>query len=681
MKKVNSIRASSRSLTLGQIILISSLIFLIFATTATIIASHHIRDKAINDLSKEEARQISKFVFMSLYAGMRMGWERADIDAVVSGLNRLEKDMSVRVVRGDPVIRQYGDYEKERIIRENDPLIQKVLSSGEEFLEVKKEKIRFIYPIKVEEKCLKCHTKSKAGDINGVIDISFPVKNLKVSLSFIMNAVIITFATILLFLSVVLYYKLRLMIVRPISQLVKVINEVAGSRDLTRRVDETSRISEINELTRNFNRLLSTLGEYHLRLDEFSVRDPLTGLYNRTKFQTFVDFEIKRIKKHGGEFSLVMVDLDHFAHINDQHGHPMGDLVLKDIALFLEQQVQDVGIVARMGNDEFAILLTDTFQYQAQKFANELHTYFTRKDFELPVGKIRLYASLGLVSYPDHGESSHALLSTLGAALHKAKRQGRNRVETIDPSDKDILNEMYSRSEFLRAAIREDRVVPFFEPIINLKNGNIYAYEVLARIRDGNSLVRAGQFIEIAEEMGLAETIDTRVFEKVLARKREGEFEGMKLFFNLSAQTLANEKRMRRIPQQLRNIGVSSDDVVFELTERQALPHMSHLSGLIDDMRSEGISFALDDFGSGFSSFMYLKYLSVNYIKIEGSFVKNIAQDKRDLTMVRHISHMAQEFGLQTIAEYVGDKEVDGLLNEMGVDFGQGYYYSEGTEG
>ncbi|MCW8891447.1 MAG: EAL domain-containing protein, partial [Sedimenticola sp.] len=234
--------------------------------------------------------------------------------------------------------------------------------------------------------------------------------------------------------------------------------------------------------------------------------------------------------------------------------------------------------------------------------------------------------------------------------------------------------EIFKKGELLRLALEEERITAFVQPIVGIPGG-LYAYEVLARIKDGDRFLTANEFIHAAEELGLTIELDIAVFRKGLEYLMAHPDDDTKLFFNLASRTLASEETVRDMVALAREYRIPLTKIVFEITEREALPRISELSHLIDELHEYGIGFALDDFGSGFSSFLYLKYLSVDYVKIEGSFIRQIAVDRRDRIMVEHIASIANQFGIKTIAEMVEDEETNLLLQTYGINYAQGYYY------
>lgn len=225
--------------------------------------------------------------------------------------------------------------------------------------------------------------------------------------------------------------------------------------------------------------------------------------------------------------------------------------------------------------------------------------------------------------------------------------------------------------------MREDRIEAFLQPIIVVQTNDVMAFEVLVRIRDGEKIIPAGEFIEIAEELGMAKELDRMIFRKGLAHyvKVTAIHPQAKFFFNLFPRSFGDLDWIRGIPDLVRSAGVPCEKIVLEITEREALPNLTQVRAVIEELRTSKISVALDDFGSGFSSFLYLKYLSIDYVKIDGSFVRQIAADERDRIMVEHINDIAHQFGLKTVAEFVEDEATAKMLAEIGVDYAQGYYY------
>jgi EAL domain-containing protein (putative c-di-GMP-specific phosphodiesterase class I) len=306
--------------------------------------------------------------------------------------------------------------------------------------------------------------------------------------------------------------------------------------------------------------------------------------------------------------------------------------------------------------------------------AENLRAAVADSALRLPIGATRVGASFGLVTFPENGATVEKLSIAMDVAMYKAKRLGKNRVATLDSGEEDAAMAVFQKGRMLQDALAADALEPVFQVIRSNRTGGLFALEVLARVRTPDGLKTAGEFIEAADELGLTRDIDERIFEKGLAALAAQPDSELKMFFNLSGRSLAAAEWMHEVPARAKAAGVTADRIVFEITEREALPHFDKLVKIIDAMRGNGVRFALDDFGSGFSSFVYLKFLDVDYIKIEGSLIRNLRRDPRDRVMVRHIHEMAKEFGLCTIAEFVEDQETLDLLSGMGIDYAQGWH-------
>jgi diguanylate cyclase (GGDEF)-like protein len=617
-------------------------------------------------------------VFQSLYSAMRKGWRKQEINETIERLNTAMPGAIIKVYRGEVVTREFGEMEGERAFVQKDSALGQAMSGGKDaLLFPDKATIRYLYPLLATQECLKCHTESHIGAVHGVVDITYPISNLKVSFNEVINTVVAYTLIVMGIVFLILYFQLRYLVVLPIANLVGVMRNVTLDMDLSHRVSSSTWLQELKQLVEYFNHLLKTVQEYNTRLEELSIRDPLTGLYNRRKFQEFMQYEIIRATRHQRGFSVIMIDLDNFKYVNDTFGHPIGDMVLKELGNMLSEGLRRGDVLARLGGDEFAIILPETGAVNGLQVATKLHQALAGKEFELPVGKIRSTASFSMVSFPEDGQTEDQIYAAMDVVLYKAKTRGKNQVMTAESEEDRSMMSIFKQGEFLRDAMREDRIEAFLQPIINVQNNEVMAFEVLVRIRDGETIIPAGEFIEVAEELGMAKELDREVFRKGLAHyavitKKNPQ---VKMFFNLFPRSFNDLDWVHGIPEMVRSVGVPCENIVLEITEREALPNLTQVRAVIEELRDTGISVALDDFGSGFSSFLYLKYLSIDYVKIEGSFVRNMVTDERDRIIVEQINSMAHQFGLKTVAEFVEDEMTAKMLAEIGVDYAQGYYY------
>lgn len=667
-----------KRISLGRLLLILSALSVFFAFMLIFGLSGLMRDHAVHDLARDDARQTSQLVFQSLYSTMRKGWNKQEINEAILRLNESFPELKINVYRGNIVARQFGAMQGEQGVIQRDAELRDALATGKDnLLFPSNESIRYLYPVIAKQECLTCHTQSHVGAVHGVIDITYPISKLKVSFTTVINSMLGYTLLIIALVFLVLYVKLRSMVVTPISDLVQVMRRVTEDMDLTRRVVDKTQLLELQQLARYFNRLLKTVHEYNQQLEALSMCDPLTGLANRLKFEDFLHYEIIRSTRNQRNFAVIVVDVDNFKYINDTFGHPIGDLVLKELSMMLDSGLRKSDVLARLGGDQFAIILPEVDAEQGFFVANKLHRALTDKVFELPVGKLRCSASFSMVGFPNDGKTMEEISEAMDMVLHKAKIHGKNQVMTADSLEDKNMTRVFKQGDFLRSALREDRVEAFLQPIVDVQTKQIIAFEVLVRIRDGELIVPASEFIEVAEELGMAKELDREVFRRGLAHYARVSVlhPQARFFFNLFPRSFHDLDWVRGIPEMARTAGVPCNKLVLEITEREALPNLTQVRAVLEDLRASQIAVALDDFGSGFSSFLYLKYLSVDYVKIEGSFVRNMVADERDRIIVEQINAMAHRFGLKTVAEFVEDQATAQMLAEIGVDYAQGYYF------
>jgi c-di-GMP phosphodiesterase len=668
-----------KQIALGKLLLFLAAFSVMLALVMIFVLADGVRDHAVQDMARVDARQTSRLVFESLYSAMRKGWNKQEITEVIQRLNKSMPGLKINVYRGEVVERQFGAMPGESSIIAADTPLANALRDGKDAMLVADggKSVRYLYPVQATGECLVCHTASFEGAVHGVIDITYPIEDLKVSFGYVVNSVVAYTLLILAAVFVVLFLKLRSLVAMPIASLADLMEKITREMKLGDRTGHRHWISELPRLPDYLNRLLNTVQEYDSRLQELSVRDPLTNLYNRRKFREFIQHEIIRATRHQRGFSVIMIGLDNFKYINDTFGHPIGDMVLREFAVMLAVELRTGDVPARMGGDEFAIMLPETDAASGFQVANKLHQALAEKEFELPVGKTRCTASFSLVSFPEDGTTEDQIYAAMETVLYKAKSHGKNQVLTAESTEDLGMTTIFKQGDFLRKAMREDRVEAFLQPIVDVRTGKVAAFESLGRIRDGELIIPAGEFIEVAEELGMAKLLDREVFRKSLEHypKVAAKHPQAIFFFNLFPRSFNDLEWVRGIPDMVRAAGVPCEKVVLEITEREALPNLTQVRAVIEELRASKITVALDDFGSGFSSFLYMKYLDIDYVKIEGSFVRNMAADERDRIIVEQINTMAHRFGLKTVAEFVEDEATAKMLVEIGVDYAQGHYF------
>jgi diguanylate cyclase (GGDEF)-like protein len=422
--------------------------------------------------------------------------------------------------------------------------------------------------------------------------------------------------------------------------------------------------------------------KYTKDLEYYATRDPLTSLYNQRVFWELFEYEISRAARHGYRFSLLMIDLDNFKSVNDTYGHTFGDKFLQDFADALRSALRTEDILARYGGDEFVALLPETAIEQAISVANRVLEVTNNMTVIAPDGaKVKSTVSIGVSVYPDHATEQKDLFLFADNMMYKAKTEGKSRIGI--PTEEDVV-EVFKRigekSIIILNAVEERRIIPFFQPILNVRENRIEAVEVLSRIQlEHGRVLGAAEFVEIAEKMGVIHKLDYIAMEKAVEGAQEAGYPGY-IFLNLSPRALVLNEFIRETRRIMGEYKMPPERIVFEITERDTVKNMNLLEKFVNDLKMEGFKLAIDDFGSGFSSFHYLKRFPIDFVKIEGDFIVNMVKNGKDRAFVKSMSMLAQELGIRTVAEYVENEEVLEHVRESGIDLAQGYYVGRPSE-
>ncbi|WP_372523348.1 putative bifunctional diguanylate cyclase/phosphodiesterase [Sulfuricaulis sp.] len=432
----------------------------------------------------------------------------------------------------------------------------------------------------------------------------------------------------------------------------------------------TGIIGTFSDITRSveLNHLLS---RYQDELYHLSVTDPLTGLYNRRHFDSQLEVILSDHLPKNMPVCLLLIDLDGFKFINDTYGHPFGDEVLRTTAQLLKQQVRRNDYIARLAGDEFAMVLKNTDIENATRIAQKLHDCISDTRIPLPVGHMQLQSSMGVAEAPTHGANAQDLVSAADVALYHSKRGGRNRIEVLSPDISKAVMSIFSQGFQLRNAIEQGHIHPAFQPICNLKNGIPMAYEVLARMRVNGLVIQAKDFITVAEELGLTREVDLHVIGQALLLSPSEHA----LFLNVDISSFNDKEFVQDLSRLLKPACAEGRSITIEITERETIPLSDGLHQDIQTLRAFGCKLALDDFGSGYSTYNFLNQFRPDYLKIEGSFVRGMLQNEADRKIVTHIHELASSFGMQTIAESVEDAATEHALQEIGICNAQGLFY------
>jgi len=420
---------------------------------------------------------------------------------------------------------------------------------------------------------------------------------------------------------------------------------------------------------------IKAIYKYTRDLEYYATRDPLTNLYNQRVFWELLGYELGRAQRHNYRFGLLVIDLDNFKHINDTYGHLVGDKYLAQIADTIHGCLRQGDILARYGGDEFSIVLPETDHEQTYMVADRIREALEKMLLVTIDGaKIRGTASIGFAIYPDHAETAKDLFLFADNMTYKAKGLGKNCI--IVPTNDDVVEVFQKSNEMSRVlmqALEERSILPYFQPIVTTDTRRIVCHEVLCRMIVDGKVTPAAEFIEVAERLGVVNRLDHILMDKVFEKARAVGYEGL-LFINLSPKSLILREFVPSVIKLANKYGIRHDRVVFEITERETVKNMTLLEHFVQDLRMEGFKFAIDDFGSGFSSFQYIRRLPIDYVKIEGVFVRNMLGDSKDMAFVKTLAVLAQEFGIQTIAEYIENEKLLNAVRDMGINLAQGYY-------
>lgn len=418
-------------------------------------------------------------------------------------------------------------------------------------------------------------------------------------------------------------------------------------------------------------------------LEYYAMHDPLTGLYNRRHFNNILEYEIGRSERHNHEFSLLMLDLDDFKDINDSYGHLTGDEALCGVAEILREHIRKGDLAARIGGDEFAVILMETGRDGATTVAATLGRMLRERIFTAPDNKhFHLTVSIGIATYPIDALKEADLLAGADVAMYRAKEMGKDSACTLDALQGRVEGSRNTRdqAEKLREALQEDRIVPYYHSIVDCKTGELFACETLARLMEpGGEILTAGLFIETMEKYGMGRELDRIIISKAFHAKRErmmSKSTGSKLFLNLSAQEIQGRGILAYAEELCNALQIPPQAIVFEILERDAIGDMTNMRKFLTHLREKGFAFALDDFGSGYNSFHYLRELHFEYVKIDGAFVRNILNSKVDYALVHNLSRLCQDIGIQTVAEFVENQAIFDALKDMGINYAQGFHIS-----
>ena len=416
------------------------------------------------------------------------------------------------------------------------------------------------------------------------------------------------------------------------------------------------------------------------RLQHLVNHDDLTGLCNRRHLEQQLEAVVLHARKNGTISALLYIDLDHFKVINDAEGHAAGDRLLIEVANVFRHEIGPAGLLARISSDEYTVLFEDITEDEALKVAERVRRVMEKFQFTTNNNTYHIGTSIGVATInPGNIVTSSEILARADQACYVAKTHGRNIVHLFNKEDTEMLTlrSAIHWVPLIRDALATNKFLLVFQPVLELKNKTITHYEALIRMigSDGN-LVEPGNFIPVAEKMGLIHEIDLWVVNKAIDILNElpEKHKNTSFNINLSSHAFQDTALLPLLKEKLAQTGVQANRITFEITETAAVANFSQTREMIMNIRKLGCRFALDDFGSGFSSFNYIKEFPVDYLKIDGAFISNLLNDQVDQTLIKSMIEIAKKLNKKTVAEFVENQKVLDLLIQYGADYAQGYF-------
>jgi diguanylate cyclase (GGDEF)-like protein/PAS domain S-box-containing protein len=420
--------------------------------------------------------------------------------------------------------------------------------------------------------------------------------------------------------------------------------------------------------------------EAEKRIVWMAEHDPLTDLCNRRKFIEEFEKSLRTAMRYTHSNSLLLLDLDQFKDINDISGHRAGDELLKLVAKCLKQVVRYTDLVARLGGDEFAVLMPETDEQGAITLANKILQQLNKIQLEYGTVKHKVTGSIGVVGFPLHDATIHELMGFADLAMYKAKSAGKNtyHVFSADDQTREQLETRVFWKHKIEEALENNHFVLHYQPILNIEHNTIQHYEVLIRMRDPGSgeMRMPGKFIEIAEEVGLIQSIDQFVIQHAISQlsKLHKDGKDVKFAINLSGSMVDAPVLLPFLKRVIKKYEVDPTKLIFEVTETAAVSNLQQAKLMMTAIKALGCQFSLDDFGVGFASFSYMRQLPIDIIKIDGIFIKDLDKNADDQLFVKALIDVAKGLGRKTIAEFVENRDILTLLRQYGVDYAQGYH-------
>lgn len=644
--------------TYTKLILKIIILTLTITLTAAFFYAQIIKNDAIETLSKVEAKKTTQLVFESFYSAMARGWTKDDLNQIIKRVNAIDENMTINIYRGPTVAEEFGDIRVNKEVRNENLYVQQAFKK-DEVLNLKNDsRIDYYYPIVSTKDCLHCHTNASVDEVLGVIYISYPIDELKVSLSAIINFFIIFIIVFSIIIFVALFLEFDKHLVKPINKLIKSVKAISIEKDISKRIDLTNDVEELHSMQLVFNSMLDSL-------EHQFYNDALTGLPNRKKL-------LETILQNKTAV-LMIINIDKFQEINDLYGDASGNEILKETALLLDKHRCKNSQLFKLHADEYAIYYEADIEMQEIKSAANLLTETIENEtFHIDDSEIFINATIGIASGND------SILTNSDIALKIAKRTKKKYL--VYESSMNIEHEYEQNLKWtkkIKDAIKNDKIVPLFQPIVDINTKQPIKYEALMRMLDDDGqYISPFHFLELAKKNKLYPQLTiimlNKTFEKFKNRKEQ-------VSINLSVTDILNETVHNTIIDKLKEYQFGKR-IVFEIIESDGIENFEEVLEFIKKVKSYGAKISIDDFGTGYSNFEYLMKLKVDYIKIDASMIKDIDVNKDSQMVTETIIDFAKKMKIKTVAEFIHSKSVYNKVHEIGIDYAQGYYFGAPAE-
>ncbi len=425
-------------------------------------------------------------------------------------------------------------------------------------------------------------------------------------------------------------------------------------------------------------RLVTQRKEHEARLEHLANFDELTGHFNKVRLREALDHALAQSTRFNHCGAFMVVGLDHMGMINTAYGYEAGDAVLVAIGQRLDRCLRSSDIVGRLGSDRFGMVLACCDEEQATHAAERILNMIRMTPVSIGETRISVTASASIVIFPTQSKTSLDAMTKAEGALLQAKAAGRDCISAYEMSEEQrrIYRDSMDVGEQVKQALKEDRFSFVYQPVVDAQTNEIRFFECLLRMHDPKGeLIEAGKFVPAVEQLGLMRTIDRRVLD--LAIKDLETYPDITLAFNISGLTAADRSWLRALIASLKGRRDLAQRLIVEITETAALHDIEDSARFVSAVRALGCQVAIDDFGAGYTTFKHLKSLTVDVVKIDGSFVRDISRSAENQVFIRNLLSLAHTFGLATVAEFVESREDAAYLAQVGVDYLQGYFFGK----